>query len=404
MSSKRRLLFPFIFVALVAGWLVGAVALAASSSQGTASHQAAASRHRRGRNTAPVLSVTNNVISWPSQSGATGFKLATSNAPFGMTRTTTKQELGNVTSFSPPADPGATLYYGIASEGSAGVLWGTNEVSIAWPANTTTSSSSTTTTSPTSTSTTTTSPTSTSTTSSSTTTTSSTSSSGGPQPASGIAHPGGGSWVMAFDDEFNGTSVDTSKWADPPVWGPNGANGDASCSPQNAVEAGGNLTLTLASASSGACVASAPADGAGANGFTLPVGGYVEVRAELPGSGSSLYDWPAFWTADRQHWPQSGEVDFLEGLGTATANYHSSSGSGNSGTIPGSWAGAFHTFAYYRGASTISVYWDGNLVKTYTRTDDGQGEGIILYIDQGQYGGGIHPGTSVVVDYVRAWK
>jgi hypothetical protein len=207
--------------------------------------------------------------------------------------------------------------------------------------------------------------------------------------------------VIAFDDEFDGTSLDTSKWGE--LQGEGGLNG-VSCDNSNVKESGGDLTLTLASSSSGGCVASAPADGAGSNGFTLPVGGYVEVRAEFPGSGSSIYDWPAVWTADRQHWPQSGEVDFAEGLGGLTSNYHGPSTTDNSGNIAGSWGGSFHTYAYYRGQNTISAYWDGSLVKTWTRTDDGGGEGIIMNIGQGQYGGGSHPGTSLVVDYVRAWK
>jgi hypothetical protein len=307
MSSKHWLLFPFIFVVLVAGWLVGAVALAASPAR-------RCHRHR---------------------------------------------------------------YHHCTTSSST----------------TSSRSSSSTTTSPTSTSTTTTSPTSTT----SSTTTSSTTSTGAPQPV-GVPHPGGGQWTPTFDDEFNGTSLDTSKWA---VFS---SENDVSCSNSNVKEGGGNLTLTLSSSSTGACVSSAPADGAGSNGYTLPVGGYVEVRAEFPGSGSSIDDWPALWTADRQHWPQSGEVDFAEGLGGLTANYHSPSCNCNSGTLSGSWAGGFHTYAYYRGSSTISVYWDGNLVRSYPRTDDGQGEGIILNIGQGPYGGGSHPGTSLVVDDVRAWK
>ncbi len=210
---------------------------------------------------------------------------------------------------------------------------------------------------------------------------------------------------MAFDDEFNGTSLDTSRWG---VF-PN--ENDVSCSKSNISEGGGYLTLTLASSSSGGCISSAPADGAGANGYTLPVGGYVEIRAEFPGSGESIYDWPALWATDQQDWPPAGEVDFAEGLGGLTAGYHSptcvhfsTACDTSSPAEPGDFAGSFHTYAFYRDASTISVYWDGALVKTFARSDNGQGEGIIMNIGEGPYGGGSHPGTSLVVDYVRAWQ
>jgi len=85
------------------------------------------------RATPPVLSVSSGKISWPAQAGVSDFKGAISTAPVGSTsRTTTYQDLGNATTWSPTPAPGETLYYGVASEGTSGEQWG-SEVAITWP-------------------------------------------------------------------------------------------------------------------------------------------------------------------------------------------------------------------------------------------------------------------------------
>jgi hypothetical protein len=88
-------------------------------------------------NVAPTLSLNSstNLITWASDPSSTGFKSAISNGPrTDASRTTTYQELGNVASWSPVPQCGQTVYYGLASEGTNGILWSTNEVSITWPA------------------------------------------------------------------------------------------------------------------------------------------------------------------------------------------------------------------------------------------------------------------------------
>ena len=87
------------------------------------------------QNVAPVLHVNGGVISWSADKGADTFRGAISTAPRNATgRTTTYTNLGIVTSWK-PATPacGTTLYYGVASEGSAGERWTANEVAIAGP-------------------------------------------------------------------------------------------------------------------------------------------------------------------------------------------------------------------------------------------------------------------------------
>jgi hypothetical protein len=86
-------------------------------------------------NTAPTLTVTNGKVSWSAQAGAKDFKAAISTGARGSaTRTSTYQDLGVVSSFSPTPPPaGQTLYYGVASEGPGGEDWSSNEVAITTP-------------------------------------------------------------------------------------------------------------------------------------------------------------------------------------------------------------------------------------------------------------------------------
>lgn len=220
--------------------------------------------------------------------------------------------------------------------------------------------------------------------------------------APGTAGPVGvtGVWRRTFTDEFNGTGIDRSRWTTLDGWRMN----NVTTRDSNVAVSGGNLILTLSSASEGAEVDSAPYDGAGANGYLVPVGGYVEARINFPGDGSALYNWPAFW-ASGPNWPASGEHDIAEVLGgKLTVNYHGNIDH-NLGAPAGYWGGGFHTYGLHRKAGSADVYWDGKLVKSYTTNDNGQGEAILINVGQGQ-GSRTVTGTAsqVKVDYVRAWE
>lgn len=219
-----------------------------------------------------------------------------------------------------------------------------------------------------------------------------------PQP---IGDPG--NWTLKFDDEFSGTKLDTSRWIALQGYKTNEVTTEAS----NVSESGGYLMLKLSSKTQGAEIDSAPYDGAGPNGYLFPVGGFLEARIDFAGSGATVDNWPAFW-ASGQDWPYNGEEDIAEGLGTMTTNYHYEGPSGpaalNSGTIPGTWAGGFHTYGIYRGAKSITIYYDGKSLGSYASSDEGGGQAILLNIGVGQ--GPTVTGTAgeVKVDYVRAWQ
>jgi hypothetical protein len=206
-----------------------------------------------------------------------------------------------------------------------------------------------------------------------------------------------GHWSLRFRDEFAGTRLDTSRWVALDGYRTNAVL----TSPDNVRVADGHLVLTLSSATSGAEISSAPSDGAGENGYTLPVDGFAEARILFPGDGETIFNWPAWWSSGPD-WPAAGENDIAEGLGRLTVNYHSPSGAHNQGTIPGHWANAFHVYGLHRKPGACDVYYDGRLVIGYPTDDNGREQSLLLNVGAGnvaRYGAG----SEVLVDYVRAW-
>jgi chitodextrinase len=216
-----------------------------------------------------------------------------------------------------------------------------------------------------------------------------------------------GSWNLSFDDEFNGSSLDTSKWA--PCWFPDSypATSDSCASSNNVTtykslqsEGNGVETLTLTDSSRGALIATNPHGGANP-GFQFQYG-VVEARVWFPGNGTRCVDWPTWWT-DGQSWPTNGENDIAEtdSSGTLNVNYHSGSGTHNQGAVPGYWCDGYHVYTLDREAGHSYVYWDGRLVKDYPTDDAGAPQYLILNIGPGgltSYPAQLH------VDYVRAWN
>jgi hypothetical protein len=216
-------------------------------------------------------------------------------------------------------------------------------------------------------------------------------------PAATAGPPGNpATWNLVFDDEFNGSSLDTTKWST--SWFNGGQMNNTSTSPANVAVAGGNLILTLSSATVGALVSTNPGGGA-STGFQFTYG-YTEARILFSGSSSTCNDWPAFWT-DGQSWPQDGEIDIAEGLGTLTSNYHSNAGASNSNTVPGSWCGSWHTYGVDREPGINTIYWDGQIIRSYATDDNGAPQYLIFNIGSGE--GSYVAGDTLQVDYVHVW-
>ncbi|WP_308012461.1 glycoside hydrolase family 16 protein [Arthrobacter sp. M4] len=172
--------------------------------------------------------------------------------------------------------------------------------------------------------------------------------------------------------------------------------------PANVRVSNGELGLTLASQTDGALVSSNPSGGA-KPGFQFTYG-YAEARVYFPGSGSTIYNWPAWWT-DGQSWPTNGEIDIAEGLGTMTTNYHSPSGASNSGTISGTWSAGYHTYGVNRQPGKNDIYFDGKLVRSYATNDGGAPHYLIFNVGSSNSRTNVFgPASEVKIDYVRVWN
>ena len=197
-------------------------------------------------------------------------------------------------------------------------------------------------------------------------------------------------WKLVFDSEFDGHQLNRNVWSAHNGWTNQNRVTDHLV---NVRVADGHLILTLASPNSGAAIAT--------RNFGLKVGEYAQARIKFAGSGSTIYNWPAWWTSG-PNWPAGGENDIAEGFGALTVNYHSPSDTRLLGPVPGNWAGAFHTYGIYRGRFYSRVYWDGRLVQTYRTADNGQPQTLLLTLGAGNEIKTGAPGA-MIVDYVRVW-
>lgn len=240
--------------------------------------------------------------------------------------------------------------------------------------------------------------------------------------AAGIPTPAGppGRWVLGFHDEFNGTSLDVSRWRpnrqgatsiDPPF---NKDSEAAAFSPQNVTVSDGALRLSVSKQSrevQGRWYPMTSGTISSQGNYTLRDGDYVEARVKIP-QGDGL--WPAFWAVTETSWPP--EIDGFEFFDTSKQirprfNYHFPDGAqsgpskyGHKGT---DYRNSWHTYGWLREQGRLIPYVDG-----------------ISYPDAGAFGAddrqyfiilnlsvfkGHHPRVDgdhaqMAVDWVRAWR
>ena len=182
-------------------------------------------------------------------------------------------------------------------------------------------------------------------------------------------------------------------------WFGGGVMNNVSTSPANVSVANGVLTLTLSSTSVGALISTNPNGGANP-GFQITYG-YIEARILLPRLRLSLRRLARLLDRRPELAQPTAKSTSPKASAPLTSNYHSNAGANNSNTIPGTWCGSWHTYGVDREPGTNTIYWDGQPIRTYPTNDNGAPQYIILNIGSGQ--GTDAPGTTLQVDYVRAW-
>lgn len=214
-------------------------------------------------------------------------------------------------------------------------------------------------------------------------------------------------WNLVWADEFDGSSIDRSKWDfDRDCWG--GGNSERQCytdRPANASVGGGLLTITArkerftgpslpaSMRSASGPVADVTKDYTSARMVTRGKAswryGRIEVRAKLPGGQGT---WPAIWMLPEDKslgpWAASGEIDILEAVNLGVACAGCPGGRENTilGTLHfgGNWPknalnstetnapdilDGFHTFGIVWAPGRIDWTYDGRVFATKRRGD-----------------------------------
>lgn len=235
-------------------------------------------------------------------------------------------------------------------------------------------------------------------------------------------------WTLVWNDEFNGTAVDSNKW-EYEVNGDGGGNNELqyyTSRVQNSfVDTGTLVIVAREEAYRGKKYTSARLRTKYRGDWLY---GRFEIRAKLPwGRGS----WPAIWMlpTDWEYggWPNSGEIDIMEHVGydpdvihgsTHSKKYYFKIGTQKSGTVKiPNVSFTFHTYAIEWYADRIDFFVDG--AKYFTSSNDGTGweawpfnrrfHFILNIAMGGDWGGakGIDNDVlpqSMVVDYVRVYQ
>jgi beta-glucanase (GH16 family) len=198
-----------------------------------------------------------------------------------------------------------------------------------------------------------------------------------------IAAPSG-QWTCSFDDEFNGTSLDTNNWQ-PELTASNGyktgPSGSQVCyvnDPRTISESGGYLSLSVVATTRFKCknffFSKYMGGMVDSMGIFSQEFGYFEVKAAMPpqtvpGVQETLWLYPENTTLYGP-WPDSGEIDFGEFYSEYPNNdipvvhYPGSKNDPNATndycTQPGvTTAGQFNTYAVMWTPTTITTYFNG---------------------------------------------
>jgi beta-glucanase (GH16 family) len=234
-----------------------------------------------------------------------------------------------------------------------------------------------------------------------------------------------GNWVLVFSDEFQGTSLDTSKWYTCFPWSgtvcDNTPNTNLWYIPENVSVSNGIARLTARKQTyngrpyTTGMISSINPSNNSVNDFQY---GFMEARIKVPvGSGF----WPAFWTVGTYDWPP--ELDIFEMRGTyQNAPITQAYGWGSNGVI--TWTPVqyyqvtdpnfynnYHVYSVDWEPGVINWYIDGVKTRTWTSSNVTTMRMFVLITLQlgGQSAGMPTPLDSELpaymdIDYVRVWQ
>ena len=218
----------------------------------------------------------------------------------------------------------------------------------------------------------------------------------------------GTNYQLVWSDEFNGTSVDPSKW-NKVGWG----------FPVGSHWANFSYLTSNVSVANGLAMITVHKSGSNRNGGILSTDttkrfqyGFVEVRAKLPPKGPGF--WPGIWLHGGT---SSDELDMMEWLGrdvtTVYQTYHYGSGQ-QQGVSPKSsdWTTDYHLFQMKWEPSRITYYIDNVQTASWTQGVPARQMYLMFNFDVGDgaapwggYPDGSTPTTAKFnVDYVRIYQ
>lgn len=241
-------------------------------------------------------------------------------------------------------------------------------------------------------------------------------------PSAGVTTtPRATSYTLVWNDEFNGTGVNTGNW-NIDVGNP-GVNHELEYyQAANATVSNGNLVITARQESvGGQPYTSAKLETYGKFSLTY---GRIEARIKLPMVNGT---WPAFWMLGNSinqgtPWPNCGEIDIMEHVNTTntilgTMHWNSGNGHAQYGSSTTTTPGDYHVYAVEWDAGSIRWYVDNNLYVTGNIANNINNTGafhspfyIILNLAMGgDLTGGVPVDngslpTQMLVDYVRVYS
>jgi beta-glucanase (GH16 family) len=236
-------------------------------------------------------------------------------------------------------------------------------------------------------------------------------------------------WKLSWSDEFNGAAgaPDATKWTTEVNGSPANSELEYYTSRTSNVTLDGAGSLDIIARAENYMSHSYTSGRINTSGKFTQAYGRFEARVWMP-TGQGI--WPAFWVLGDNigsvSWPQCGELDIMETIGTDMDNNHGSMhGPGYSGgqDITGQWAypgttlaDGYHNYALEWQPNQVKFFVDGNLYETRTPADLPGGTTWVydhpFYIILNVAVGGTWPGSpdgstvfpqTMKVDYVRVY-